>query len=439
MKLTSLIATAVGLSLIASVSPVFAALPTVNTFTVAATAVSSVPVTAFTASDSDGTVVGYMITQTSTKPAASDSRWTGTPWTQFTTTSIGALTLYAWAKDNANGVSNSRSATTNVVGGHVHTMAQVTGLSTALAGKADVSHNHDSMYQKKYANVIVVAKSGGDFTDPVAAVNSITNASVTNPYLVKVMPGVYETSGTVVVPSFVDFQGSGQGTTTIINSTTALVLDLGNSELRNVTIENVNSVSTSSCTAIGLYADGAKITKVTAKATDSFASCTPIGIGNFLVRTGEYQVTMTDVNVSVTVTGSGNGGFGMYLETSPADQPTILNNVDISISGGQAVSGIISTYGTLVVKNSKIRAQAWSQGFGIEGHNLQIMNSDLQGSSLGLNPHGDSTIVNSKISSLSGTGNVKLSFSELSSVPYASGVLTCYNVHDSNFVGITCP
>lgn len=60
-------------------------------------------------------------------------------------------------------------------------MSQVEGLVDALNNKAG-----------KYANVIVVAKSGGDFTDPIAAINSIANASATNPYLLKIMPGVYD-------------------------------------------------------------------------------------------------------------------------------------------------------------------------------------------------------------------------------------------------------
>lgn len=53
-------------------------------------------------------------------------------------------------------------------------------------------HDHDSAYQKKYANVIVVAKSGGDLTDPISAMNSISDASATNHFLLKIMPGVYD-------------------------------------------------------------------------------------------------------------------------------------------------------------------------------------------------------------------------------------------------------
>ena len=64
-----------------------------------------------------------------------------------------------------------------------------------------------------YANVIVVAKSGGDFTDPIAAVNSITDASDDNPYLVKIMPGVYDLSGTISIRNNIDVVGSGENVT----------------------------------------------------------------------------------------------------------------------------------------------------------------------------------------------------------------------------------
>jgi hypothetical protein len=50
-------------------------------------------------------------------------------------------------------------------------------IGTTAETVAPGDHNHDNLYQKKYANVVVVAKSGGDFADPIAAINSIVNAS----------------------------------------------------------------------------------------------------------------------------------------------------------------------------------------------------------------------------------------------------------------------
>jgi hypothetical protein len=324
MKLQSLV-TAVGLSLLVSVAPAFAALPTVNTFTVAATAESPVPVTAFTASDSDGTVVGYMITQTSTKPAASDTRWTSSAWTQYTTTSIGALTLYAWAKDNSAGVSNSRTATTNVVGGHVHPMSQVTGLTAALAAKADIVHNHDTVYQQKYGKVAVVAQSGGDYSDPVIAMSNIAlwcgTPSSSNPCLLKIMPGVYDLgSGTLSMVEHVDIEGSGENTTVITSiGGAATVLGAGNVELRFLTVRNTGM--TGNAVAIrNSYLSSARLTNVTAIA---FAG-TSYSAGVY--NTGSY-VTMNNVTVIA------DGGYETYGILDDANGSLTMRNTNIIATG----------------------------------------------------------------------------------------------------------
>ena len=58
-----------------------------------------------------------------------------------------------------------------------------------------------------YANVVVVARSGGDHTSVQAAIDSITDAGPDNPYLVWIGPGVY--SGTLTMKPHVHVQGAG--------------------------------------------------------------------------------------------------------------------------------------------------------------------------------------------------------------------------------------
>lgn len=87
--------------------------PVVGTFAVPATSTSTaVTVTTLTATDDFG-VTGYLVNESATKPAAGASGWTATKPTTYTATA-GAHTLYAWAKDAAGNVSESRSAAVTV-------------------------------------------------------------------------------------------------------------------------------------------------------------------------------------------------------------------------------------------------------------------------------------------------------------------------------------
>ena len=84
--------------------------PVVNIFTMPATSSSlTVPVLAFSASDAIG-VTGYLITESSTAPLPTDTRWSSVPPAHFTFSAPGVRTDYAWAKDAAGNVSSSRSA-----------------------------------------------------------------------------------------------------------------------------------------------------------------------------------------------------------------------------------------------------------------------------------------------------------------------------------------
>ncbi len=103
---------------------------------------------------------------------------------------------------------------------------------------------HAATFQQHYANVVVVAKSGGDFTTVQAAIDSITTANADNPYLVWVAPGVY--SETVTMKPYVHLQGAGQDATIITSSVTssanpptvATLLLASHTSVRDMTIGN---------------------------------------------------------------------------------------------------------------------------------------------------------------------------------------------------------
>lgn len=91
-----------------------AAAPTVTAFSVPATYGSLViPISTFTATD-DIEVTGYLITESATPPAANDPGWVAQAPTATTAGGVGARTFYAWAKDAAENVSASVTASCTI-------------------------------------------------------------------------------------------------------------------------------------------------------------------------------------------------------------------------------------------------------------------------------------------------------------------------------------
>jgi hypothetical protein len=160
-----------------------------------------------------------------------------------------------------------------------------------------------------YENVIVVAKSGGDFTSVAAALNSISDASANNRYLVRVAPGIYTESNAVQVPGYVHLQGDGPNVSVITsdrgaavpNNTAATIDMLENSRLSNLAVRN---------------------------------------------------------------TGSGPLSFGVYMTATSRD--TVIDNVDVVVNGagtGGARSGIHLNSAAPTIKNSSFKASG-AAGFG---------------------------------------------------------------------------
>ena len=97
-----------------SITPADTTSPTVNTFTIPSTSTSLiVSISSLTATDNNA-VTGYLLTESSLAPLASDSGWSGTVPTTYTFASQGSKTLYAWAKDATGNVSTSMSASITI-------------------------------------------------------------------------------------------------------------------------------------------------------------------------------------------------------------------------------------------------------------------------------------------------------------------------------------
>jgi hypothetical protein len=84
---------------------------TVTTFTIPSTVESlTIPISTFTAANA----TGFIVTESATAPAASDSKWTTAAPTSYLASSYGAKTLYAWVKNATGTVSASVSASTTL-------------------------------------------------------------------------------------------------------------------------------------------------------------------------------------------------------------------------------------------------------------------------------------------------------------------------------------
>jgi hypothetical protein len=103
---------------------------------------------------------------------------------------------------------------------------------------------HASELGTHYQNVVVVAQSGGDYTSIQAAIDSVTDATADNAYLVWVAPGEYEEQ--VAMKPYVHLQGAGQEVTIITSDAAsdawppdqATVVLASDVSLRDLTVGN---------------------------------------------------------------------------------------------------------------------------------------------------------------------------------------------------------
>ncbi|MDP3111371.1 MAG: hypothetical protein Q8M71_04640 [Thermodesulfovibrionales bacterium] len=165
-----------------------------------------------------------------------------------------------------------------------------------------------------YNNVIIVAKSGGDFTSPVNAMNAITDASASNPYLIKIMPGIYPISSSLRMKPYVDIEGSGQTVTKIVGDGLQTAMGTGAcegsgvviggvaAEIRSLTIENnadAGQVNVGYYACRWFFGHTQKLTNLTINTSG--------GSSNFAIFNNSDSPIITNVIVSATGPGSNYG------------------------------------------------------------------------------------------------------------------------------------
>lgn len=185
-----------------------------------------------------------------------------------------------------------------------------------------------------YRNVIVVATAGGDFTSPVDAMNAIVDASASNPYLVKIMPGVYDIgANTVQMKPFVDIEGSGENVTIIQGNpdsqTAGVINGASDAELRFLKVKNYGTGTWS----IGIYNNNAALL-LNHMFVEVTGGLNAVGMYNVSIPTDSLDMRMHSIELIVT---GGTTCYGIYNDRAwyiLADSSIISKCTGVAVNYG---------------------------------------------------------------------------------------------------------
>ena len=237
-------------------------------------------------------------------------------------------------------------------------------------------------------NVVIVAKSNGDFTSIQAAINSITSASASNPYLVWVGPGWY--NETVTLKPYVHLQGAGQGVTFIqAAAPDGAVLTLSSdTSVRDLNVSNTGSGTTN----YGMYGNNVtnvQVSNVYVEAGGSGTSNTAIYLTGTSTEVTLENVTAiggkatnSNAGLSITLgpevtahggTFSGVGGTYAYGIWVAGGSDTFLGAADVRAYGQDASNTNVglsnSNYPTVLLQGGFFRGSGGQYAYGMENYN----------------------------------------------------------------------
>ena len=218
----------------------------------------------------------------------------------------------------------------------------------------------------KVKNVITVAKNGGDFKDIANALDSITESSPENTYLVQIGPGEFTTPRPITVSEGVSIVGSGTRATVVRaslggfsnNFNTVFIVDAG-AALSNFSIEAIGNGGGTAMAIKGVLLD----------LNQRYYQELIISNVNITVRnaTNNYGInvfedyTLVTENVSINASSNGTASSKVFGITNTSGLPgnMRINNSNIRVFCQSAAStncrGVSARFQTFVwLSNSQI-------------------------------------------------------------------------------------
>jgi len=241
---------------------------------------------------------------------------------------------------------------------HNHAPADISPQGAGSGLNADmVDGLHASDLETHYQNVVIVAQSGGDYTNVQAAIDSISDAAADNPYLVWVAPGVY--SETVTMKPYVHLQGAGQGaaiiTSTISTDATysqATLKLASDASLRDLTVGNGGKNGYQIAILATTGTTRTLVSDVTARVQGSG------GYNHVIALKDNTGVTLEQV---AALGENGNSNYGLYTRGAAI----ILRNSSFTGRGGTFTVGIFNT-GSLLTEGVAALSEGNAYSYGLE-------------------------------------------------------------------------
>ena len=228
-----------------------------------------------------------------------------------------------------------------------------------------------------YVRTVIVASGGSSAsngTNLLTALAAITTASASNPWLLKIEPGIYDLGTSQLIPkTYVDIEGSGRDTTIITSAAqgnggpgaTVLVNSGIQSEMRDLTVRN-----TSAGMGRGVYivSGNFQLTRVNVD-VDTVDQSVAVEIVN-------SSPVLSDVSIKIKTGRWGATGVAMWSSSSRIERLAVQISSSNSDAVGISVGG--SSYPTLSIISVDLQSSLTAFGVVFQGGNPLMANCEIR-------------------------------------------------------------